>query len=171
MTLLAPTEIRALARIIDELDYYQILHLDRGAPQAAVKQAYHATARAFHPDANGHLEPAMARAVGRIAKRVTEAYSVLRDVRRRKVYDEQLGRGDAGLRMQIADAEKQAGRRATQELEGRTPNGRRYFGLARSDIERRDLSAALRNLQTALAFEPDNTLFQKKLAEVRERLR
>ena len=53
---LAPLEIRALVKIIDELDYYQVLHLKPGASPREVKQAYHATSRTFHPDANRHLE-------------------------------------------------------------------------------------------------------------------
>ena len=49
---LAPTEIRALARLLGELDYYQLLHLRRDAGSVEVKRAYHATTRVFHPDAN-----------------------------------------------------------------------------------------------------------------------
>ena len=56
MAELAPTEIKALARIIDELDYYQLLHLDPGASPRDVKLAFHATSRVFHPDANRHLD-------------------------------------------------------------------------------------------------------------------
>ena len=48
----APTEILALSRILGELDYYQLLHLEQGASPREVKKAYHATSRAFHPDAD-----------------------------------------------------------------------------------------------------------------------
>ena len=49
---------------------------------------------------------------------------------------------------------------------GRTPNGRRFFNLARGDIDRGDLASAQRNLRIALTFEPDNAYFKKKLEEV-----
>jgi curved DNA-binding protein CbpA len=99
---MAPTEIKALARIIGELDYYQLLHLHRDAVAGEVKHAYHATSRAFHPDANRHLEPELREAVAVIAKRVSEAYSVLRNPRRRQAYDRRL-ESSSELRMQLAE--------------------------------------------------------------------
>ena len=101
MAELAPLEIRALAKIMDELDYYQILHLERDASASSVKQAYYATSRTFHPDANSHLETELLDDCSRISKRVTEAYSVLRDPRRRKSYDQRL-QNDEGLRIPLA---------------------------------------------------------------------
>lgn len=174
MARLAPAEIRALASLLDELDYYQILEIPRDAPASAVKRAYYAVSRRLHPDANRDLEPELRGDLERIAKRVSEAYSVLRDGRRRKAYDEKLA-GDAGdtgdTRLQLAQAEAAAEKRAVEDHLGRTPNGRRFFTLARADIDKGDLNAAARNLQTALTFEPGNDAFKKKLTEVREQLR
>ena len=161
----------ALAGILDELDYYALLHIRPDSKASEVRSAYHATARAFHPDSGLHLEPRYQEAIARIAKRITEAYSVLRDPRRRKVYDDQLEDNAKNVRMRISDAEAKADKRDTEELQGRTQTGRRYFTLAQSNIAKRDFAAAARNLQTALAFESDNELFRKKLQEVREQLR
>ena len=103
---------------------------------------------------------------------MTEAYSVLRDPRRRKLYDERLAQGGAaGARMQLVEGTVEAGRRAAEERGGKTPNGKRYFALAQGDLARGDLSAAARNLQMALTFEPGNDLFKQKLAEVKMKLR
>lgn len=167
---LAPTEIKALARIVGELDYYQLLHLKRGATASEVKAAYHATSRTFHPDANRHLRPDLQDAVSRIARRVTEAYSVLRDPRRRRVYDERIAAG-GGVRMQLAEASAAAERKRLQETGGhaRTPQGRQFFQLAQADLRRGDLASAMRNLQTALTFEPGNASIQAELARVKER--
>ena len=90
MSTMAPTEIKALARIVGELDYYQLLHLERGASPREIKKAYHASSRTFHPDANRHLGDDLQGAIAQIAKRVTEAYQVLRDPRRRQGYEEML---------------------------------------------------------------------------------
>ena len=170
MATLAPTEIKALARIVGELDYYQLLHLERGASGRAVKLAFHASSRTFHPDANRHLEPDLRTAVETIAKRITEAYVVLRDPRRRPIYNDRLDRGD-GTRVQLAEVEIQAERRATEEREGRTPQGRQYFNLAQADLRRDDLPGAIRNYQTALTFEPDNARFKAQLAELKAKLK
>lgn len=170
MASLPPAEILALSRLLDELSYYQLLELpDPGCSASELKQAYHGLARRFHPDAyRRHEEPVRA-AVNRVAKRLTEAYSVLRDPRRRRAYDERLNAGTGGVRIQLAEAEA-AAEKSLEERTGSTPNGRRYFALAHSDIDRGDLAAATRNLQMAITFEPGNEYFKKKLEEVRSRL-
>jgi DnaJ-class molecular chaperone len=158
---MAPTEIVALARIMDELDYYQLMHVRRGATVREVRSAYYATSRAFHPDANRDLAPELRGAVAQIAKRVAEAYAVLRDPRRRQAYDRMLDEG-RGLRIRLAEAQAEGGRQA-RENEGRTPQGRQYYKLARTAQETGDWGGMARNLQTALTFEPDNEFFKQQL--------
>ena len=164
---LAPTEIKALAKILDELDYYQLIHVSPGATPTLVKEAYYATSRAFHPDANRHLDRELQSALAKVAKRITEAYSVLRDPRRRHAYDRRLEAG-AGIRMQLEEAQAEAGRRSTEERQGRTREGRQYFNLALTDLKRKDYLAAERHLRTALTFEPGNALFKEQLDAVRK---
>jgi DnaJ-class molecular chaperone len=161
-------EIRALAGILDELDYYQVLEVGPEAPSSSIRKAYHRASRRYHPDANRDLDPSVREGVVLIAKRVTEAYSVLRDPRRRQVYDRQLSESRSQVRMHLVQAEVQADRQRREEREGRTANGRRYFALAESDLSRGDRAAAERNLRTALAFEPDNTFFRSRLDQIRK---
>lgn len=167
---MAPGEVVALSRIIEELDYYQLLDLRRDAGAGEVKRAYHASSRNFHPDANRHLSGELRAASHVIAKRITEAYAVLRDPRRRQAYDRSLERG-AATRMQLAEASAEADRRASQERGGRTPQGRQFFKLAEADIARGNWASAERNLRTALTFEPDNALFKERLAQAKQALR
>ena len=166
---LAPTEIHALARLLDELDYYGLLHVAPGASAGELKRAYFASSRRFHPDANRHQSGEVQVAIARIAKRVTEAYSVLRDPRRRAAYDRRLAAGGAP-RLQLSEAEAEAERREAQQR-GQTPQGRQYFARAEADLQRGDTAAALRNLQTALTFEPGNETFRQRLQELRPRRR
>ena len=165
---LAAAEILALARIIGELDYYELLHVRRGGSAHEVKSAYHATSRMFHPDVNRHAADDVREAAAAISKRVAEAYSVLRDPRRRQAYDRRLEAG-SGLRIQLTEAEADD-RQAVQQRQGRTPQGRQFFNLACADLRRQDAAAAARNLQMALTFEPDNALFKERLEEVRRQL-
>ena len=169
MSRIEPTEIKALARVIGEIDYYQLLQLKRGAASGDVRKAYHDASRSFHPDKNRHLPPDLREAVGVIAMRISEAYSVLRHPRRRQAYDQKL-EGGSGVRIQLAEAEAIADR-AVEERGGRTPQGRQFFKLAERDLRREDWPAAARNLQTALTFEPANTLFREQLAAVKQKLR
>jgi DnaJ-class molecular chaperone len=166
---MATTEIAALARVLGDLDYYQLLQLSPDAKPGEVRLAYHATSRAFHPDANRQRSPEIRKAIHQIAKRVTEAYSVLRSPRRREAYNRHLS-SKAGVRMQLAEAEAASNRQQAEERQGRTPQGRQYFNLAVADLRRGDFAAGVRNLQTALTFEPDNAAFKERLAGARKKL-
>jgi DnaJ-class molecular chaperone len=165
----APSEIQALARIIDELDYYQLIDVTRGANARDVKKAYYTLSRSYHPDANRHLDGSLRVAVEQISKRITEAYAVLRDPGRREAYDRVLDGGD-GVRLQLAQAKNSARKQAT-ENQGATPQGRQYYSLAKTAMTQQDWNGAFRNLQTAMAFEPGNAFFKDKLAEVKAKLK
>ncbi|HTY19311.1 MAG TPA: J domain-containing protein [Myxococcota bacterium] len=169
MTALDPAEIRALDAILEELDYYQVLELVPGAPTSAIRSAYHQASRRFHPDGHRARHPELQPPLARISKRVAEAYSVLRDPRRRQVYDRQLAADRNTLRMPLVQAEAEADRQRREAREGRTPNGRRYFALAQRDLASGNHVAAERNLRTALTFEPDNALFRETLAQLKKR--
>jgi hypothetical protein len=71
--------------------------------------------------------------------------------------------------MQLAEAEAAAERQAL-ENEGRTPQGRQYYNLAKANMERQNWEAAARDLKTALTFEPDNAMLRERFAEVRRKL-
>jgi len=163
---LAPLEIHALAKIVDELDYYQLMHLERTATAAELKKSYRATSRAFHPDSNVKADPEVRADCIRISKRLTEAYCVLRDPRRRQAYDEHLQAG-GGNRMQLAEAKAAHTRRDTEARQGKTAQGRQFFSKATAALQRRDFAAAINHLQMALTFERGNPLFEEKLAEAR----
>jgi DnaJ-class molecular chaperone len=167
--MISAAEVRALAKLVDDLDYYQLLELERGVPASAVKQAYYRASRRLHPDANRQLLGVDREALVRIAKRVSEAYQVLRDQRRRQAYDARLAGGST--RIPLAEAEARADKQALDDYLGKTPNGRRFFGLARADLDRGDLASAARNLKMALTFEPQNEGFKRKAEEVRQLLR
>ncbi len=63
-------------------DAYEILGVDRGADERAVKKAFRALARELHPDVNSHDPEAEAK-----FKEAAEAYEVLSDPERKAVYD------------------------------------------------------------------------------------
>ena len=64
-------------------DYYQILGVGRSASQAEIKKAFRKLAREHHPD----VKPGDAAAERRF-KDVNEAYTVLSDPEKRKLYDQ-----------------------------------------------------------------------------------
>src|SRR2546430_261075 len=70
-------------------DYYEVLGVERGASDAAIKKAFRSLARELHPDVNEAPD-----AEERF-REVAEAYEVLSNSERRELYDRY---GHAGLR-------------------------------------------------------------------------
>jgi molecular chaperone DnaJ len=80
-------------------DYYEVLGVDKNADDAALKKAYRALAKKYHPDMN----PGDAEAEKKF-KEASEAYAVLSDAEKRRQYDqfghaafEQGGAGAGGF--------------------------------------------------------------------------
>src|SRR5437762_7685052 len=65
-----------------EQDYYDLLGIQRGADEIAIKAAYRRLAKECHPDRQGGCKNAEAR-----FKAVNEAYDVLKDRQKRAAYD------------------------------------------------------------------------------------
>ena len=63
-------------------DYYEVLGVDRNADAAAIKKAYRKLAKKYHPDTNAGNQQAE-----QMFKEVTEAYEVLSDPEKKKLYD------------------------------------------------------------------------------------
>lgn len=63
-------------------DYYEVLGVPKDADDAALKKAYRALAKKYHPDVNPSEEAAEK------FKEASEAYSVLSDPEKRKMYDQ-----------------------------------------------------------------------------------
>lgn len=64
-------------------DYYAILGVDRGAKPEAIRKAYRHLARKHHPDVNPGNKAAEEK-----FKAISEAYEVLSDDKKRKIYDQ-----------------------------------------------------------------------------------
>ena len=67
----------------DKRDYYEVLGVDKTADDAALKKAYRALAKKYHPDINPGDKEAEAK-----FKEASEAYAVLSDPEKRRQYDQ-----------------------------------------------------------------------------------
>ena len=68
---------------MDRRDFYEVLGLKQGASAENIRKSYKRLARKYHPD----LNPGDGSAEGRF-KAISEAYDVLGDPKKRKIYDQ-----------------------------------------------------------------------------------
>ena len=164
-------EAEALAAALDQLDYFGVLKLPQGAGHADIKAAYYRESRAFHPDRfAAYPDRAFRELVGRIYRRVNEAYTVLRDDKRRAKYLQDIAGPDRARKLRFTEADeaevKEGEKKKIEEQLGQTPNGRKFFATALVEIQAQRWDTAQRALKSALMYEPGNARFKEQLAAV-----
>ncbi len=81
---------------MSEEDYYNVLGVDRDASKKEIKKAYRKKAKKYHPDKNpGNADEAREK-----FKKISEAYEVLADEDKRKMYDRY---GKRGVKQQFGE--------------------------------------------------------------------
>jgi DnaJ-class molecular chaperone len=168
-------EVEALSGALDALDYFGILKLPQSASPAEIKAAYYRESRAYHPDRFAAYPDAEFReVVGRIYRRVNEAYTVLRDDKKRLKYVADLNGPERGQKLRFTEADevqvKEEQKRKLEEQLGQTPNGRKFYAAALVEIQAGRWDAAQRALRSALMYEPANARFKEQLATVERQL-
>jgi len=168
-------EVETLAASLDQLDYFGILKIPQGASPAEIKAAYYRESRAYHPDRFAALpDPALHELVGKIYRRVNEAYTVLRDDKKRVKYVQDISGPERAQRLRFTEADeaqvKEEQKKKIEEQLGQTPNGRKFFSAALVEIQAQRWDAAQRALKSALVYEPANAKFKEQLALVEKEL-
>jgi DnaJ-class molecular chaperone len=165
-------ETEALAGILDGLDYYQVLKVPQTATGTEIKNAYHRESRVYHPDRVFHVDDAALKTrVNTIYKRVTEAYFVLRDEKKRARYTADINSEYRLLKLRFDELSEQEGKRSVDEEIGKTPNGRKFYGAGLADLQGGRFESAERNFKMALMYEPGNTKFKDRLDEAQKQIK
>lgn len=150
-------------------DYYALLGIIRTANADQIRAAFHRFAREHHPD-NFIGSPEETERHTELYQLGSEAYRVLLDPTKRKLYDEGL---EKGVLRYSEDRAKE--KRRTMKPPGgvvlRSSKARVFFTRAHKAIESEDWPQAKLNLQMAIQNEPDNEALKAKLEEVRERMK
>jgi DnaJ-class molecular chaperone len=159
-------EAQALAQILEELDYFQILKVGQNATPAEIKNAYYRESRAYHPDRFSTLPPGeMKENIGKIYKRINEAYVCLRDDTRRAKYLGDILGTDRQKKLRFVEASEQEMKKEKEQEVGQTPQGRKFFMAGLADMVAQRFAAAERNFKMALTYEPNNSNFKSKRDE------
>lgn len=159
-------EAQAVAQLIDELDYFQILKVEQSVSPAELKAAYYRESRTYHPDRFFSAPDSDGkRAIEKIYRRVNEAYVVLRDDAKRAKYTGDVNGPDRERKLRFTEESEQE-QKAQREAEmGITPQGRRMFQAGLIDLDAGRFPQAAQNFRMALMYEPQNALFKQKLEE------
>lgn len=166
-------DLEARCARLDQLDYFEILMVERTAAPAEIKKAFYRESRAYHPDRFYKVtDQVLKDKVNELYKRVTEAYYVLRDDTKRRQYLADVTGPERAKKLRFTEASevetRQAARRQQEEQIGTHPKGRQFYQTAMADAEAGRFAAAERNLKMALTFEPQNARYKEKLAEVQK---
>lgn len=154
-------ETLALASILDELDYFQILKVSSEASGEEIKAAYYRESRQYHPDRFFSAPDSEAKqAVERIYRRVNEAYVCLRDEGSRQKYLSDIQGPERASRLRYSEESEQEQRQAREAELGATPQGRKLFAQGQAELDAGRPAQALNHLKMALMYEPENQLFK-----------
>lgn len=153
----------------DARNYYELLGVVRTASSDQIRSAFHRFAREHHPD-NFVGSPTEAERHTMLYQEASEAYRVLRDPWKRKLYDEGLAEGQVRYR----DDRLRETRRSMRPPGGvmlKSSKARTFFTRAHRAMKSEDWPQAKLNLKMAIQHEPDNQDLQAKLDEVLERMK
>ncbi|WP_244219410.1 J domain-containing protein, partial [Corallococcus interemptor] len=167
------TDLESRCARLDQMDYFEVLGLERTAAPGDIKKAFYKESRVYHPDRFFHLESKVLKdQVNELYKRVTEAYYVLRDDTKRKKYLTDIASPDRAQKLRFTDASeaetKAAAKKEQEEQIGTHPKGRQFYAQAQKDLEAGNPSAAERNLKMALTYEPSNARYKEALADAQK---
>lgn len=154
-----------VAQRLDQLNYFQLLNLKQDASGTEIRSGFRKLAQHYHPDRLGGLsDPELHRAVNAIYRRITEAYSTLRDPGIKAAYLDGLEEGE--LRLDSGKVRGRALSRKRAEEPGKTAAGKRHYQAALAALEKGDRSAAKSEIRSALLFERDEPAFQALLSRI-----
>ena len=148
-------------------DYYQVLGIIQTASSDQIRSAFHRFAKVHHPD-NFIDSPEDSERHTLFYQLGSEAYRVLLDPAKRRLYDEGLKDGHVRYREDRIRETKR-----TMKPPGgvmvRSSKARAFLTRAHRAIKSEDWAQAKLNLKMALQHEPDNVELTAKLAEVEAR--
>jgi tetratricopeptide (TPR) repeat protein len=149
-----------LALVEARADHFTLIGVPREATPGQVRSAYLTLARLLHPDrliALGVLDEE--RRAQRLFAEINNAFAVLSDTKRREEYLAILARGgEAAIREEQAQAEAMTQRVLESE---------EAFRKGEQALRRDNIPAAIRELEHAVALNPDEADYQAALAWAR----
>ena len=157
-------EIDTLHELLSEVDYYQILLVDRDCPPAGIAEAFRQESRRLHPDRmNTFQDDRVKTRANDIYRVLNEAYRCLKDPEQRNQYDQLLEEGIIRMTDEAKEGAKAEKRGNDPSQAASHPKAEKYWKMALTDWENKSYKACVFNIKFALTFEPDNATFKEWL--------
>ncbi|MBN2801923.1 MAG: DnaJ domain-containing protein [Deltaproteobacteria bacterium] len=139
-------------QVLEQLDYYRLLGVTKEDGKLQVKKAFLKITSKFHPDRNTDAPPNVKQAIYEIFKRLNEAYRVLSDPDKKRLYNEQMEAGkkrfSTDVRMSMVPK--------TPEDTIKSKDARQFYVQAKQSLAANNLMQADLHSKMALAREPGN---------------
>ena len=165
-------DLEALIQVLDELDYFQILKVPQNADPATIKLAYYRESRTYHPDRFYQVpSQELKEAVGRVYKRINEAYVILRDDAKRAKYAADVSGPERQKKLRFVEASEQELKKDKETEIGTTPQGRKFFQAGLLDMTAQRWASAERNFKMAMTYEPSNTNYKARRDEAAKQVK
>lgn len=169
--------VRKIYGVLDELDYYQLLGVELTADAKALRDSYFELSLEFHPDRFFLLRSGdLKEKIYAVYRRISEAYAVLGDPRRRATYDDarqtqDVKRAPAELReLKRSDAipieVSSAPATHTFDVQLQSEAAQLLVARAHNLFEQEDFNGARLFLTFALAYEPESARLRQAITEV-----
>jgi hypothetical protein len=163
-------QLDAAVATLDEVDYFQLFKLPANSGIREIKSAYYRESRTYHPDRFAQLtEEPLKEKISSVFKRITEAYVVLRDDRKRNKYQADITGPDRAKKLrytELSEVEQKAeAKKAVDELVGTTPKGRECFKNGMKEFDAKRFDKAMQQFKMAVMYEPANAKYKDKIKE------
>ena len=149
-------------QVLPRLDYYRLLGVGQNASDSEIKKAFLKITRKFHPDRHRDAPKPLYAAIYDIFKRLNEAYRVLTDFEKRKLYNQQLAGGNprfsTDIRMSMIPK--------TPVETIRSKEARQFYVKASECLEAGNILQAELHAKMAIARERENDAIKKLIAEI-----
>lgn len=160
-------EVERLSASLDKMDYFEILAVGKAAKPAEIRRAYHARSRQFHPDRYHHTRlPRLGEDLLIISKRISEAYVILRDDKKRERYLEGIQGPQRHEKLRYTEVDEQERKTQQETALASTPQGRTFFQAAQKAVAENDKTTAIKHLKMAMMYEPQNPAFKSMIEEL-----
>ena len=148
-------EIEAKRSAMEQSNFYEILEVKRGETPEALKKAYYALAKKYHPDRHQSCETdALKDQLAEILAKLADAYDVLSNRSKRLRYDNKLSQTEG------VDPELVGTVRTSPDVLAETK-----YRAGRGRYQAKDYHEAVQNLREAVRLDPTKIAYHKLLGQ------